>query len=217
MQLYLNLAMVVCALAGMACGGLRYLGPRKPLYASMIVLGVACIALGRLYQCARLVTGLDIIDIFQLGILGTIGAFSFFFSSNYGQIDSLVDDRSTAFARYRIIASLGPIIIFVLYLLTIKEAYPSEKISYALISASIAAASYFHIKHFLIPDVDYGIVRCLRQFNVIALIYGILCMLELITIEYNMLTGEIVVGILQCIMSALLVPAMDMGVKKWTT
>ena len=217
MQLYLNLAMVVCALVGMLSCGLRYLGPRKPLYASMIVLGVGCIALGRLYQCARLVTGLDIIDIFQIGILGTIGAFAFFFSSNYGQVDSLVDDGSEAFARFRLIAWIGPFVTMALYLIALPTAFLSEKISYGLIATSIASAAYFHMKHLLIPDVDYGIVRCLRMFNATALVYGILCMLELIALEYRLVTFQLVVGVLQCIVSALIVPIMDKGVKQWTT
>ena len=51
-----NLAILVCATLGILFG-VRYLLTRKNLYASMIVLGMACIALGRVYQCARLWTG----------------------------------------------------------------------------------------------------------------------------------------------------------------
>ncbi len=217
MSLYLNLAMTICALFGMTLGGIYYLAPRKPLYASMIVLGVACIALARFYQFARLVTGLENAGIFQLGVLGIVGTFAFFFSSNYGQIDSLVDDRSKEFFRYRLIAWIGPVVVLILFLFAAKDAFLSSKISYAMVSVAIGAASYFHVKHLLIPDVDYGVVHCLRRFNAVALLYGFLCMLEMIAME-NYLEGMIlVVGVLQCVVSILIVPTMDKGVKQWTS
>ncbi len=216
MDLYLNLAMAICALIGMSLGGFYYLAPRRPLYASMIVLGVGCIVLGRTYQFARLVTGLDIIDIFQLGVFGIIGTFSFFFSANFGQIDSLVDDGSKEFVRYRVIAWIGPIIVLVLYVIGTWNSYLSEKISFGMVAASIAAASYYHIKHIFIPDVDYGVVHCLRKYNTAALLYGLLCMLEIIFMEYRIEGAALVTGILQCIISIIIVPLMDKGVKLWS-
>lgn len=91
--------------------------PRKSLYASMIVLGLGCLMLGRLFQCVWLWTGGSLTEGFQIGILGAAGAFSFFFSSNFGQIDSLVDDGGKSFRRWRIIAWLGPVCIAALYVL----------------------------------------------------------------------------------------------------
>ena len=110
-----NLAVLICAAAGFAFGARRYLRPKKPLYASMIVLGVGCVALGRLFQCVRLLTGSGITEEFQLGILGIVGAFSFFFSANYGQIDSLVDDGSGAFRKWRALSWAAPAVIAALY------------------------------------------------------------------------------------------------------
>ncbi len=216
MDLYINLAMAVCALVGMTLGGLYYLAPRKPLYASMIVLGVGCIVLARTYQFARLLTGLDIIDIFQLGVFGIIGTFAFFFSANFGQIDSLVDDGSKEFFRYRLIAWCGPVAVLIMYLIAAQNCYFAEKIAYGLVALSVGAASYYHIKHILIPDVDYGVVHCLRKYNSLALFYGLLCMLEIIFVEHRIAMAVLIVGILQCITSIMIVPVMDKGVKLWT-
>ena len=98
-----NLAVMVCATVGFLTG-IPYLNTRKALYASMIVQGMICVVLGRLYQCALLFTGGSLTDNFQVGSLGVMGAFSFFFSANYGQIDSLVDDGEKTFRKYRLIA-----------------------------------------------------------------------------------------------------------------
>ena len=51
--LFENLAVMACAVLGFLFGA-RYLKIRKGLYARMIVDGVLCIAVGRLFQCALL-------------------------------------------------------------------------------------------------------------------------------------------------------------------
>ena len=154
-----NMAIMLCAGIGFFYG-FRYLQNRRTLYASMIELGVGCILLGRLYQCVRLWTGGSLTDCFQVGILGMMGAFSFFFSSNYGQFDSLVDNGSKAFAKYRLISWIAPLVVAAMYaLILFSPANLAFKISSGLVSVMIVAACYFHLKHVLIPDADYGIVR----------------------------------------------------------
>ena len=215
--IYAELAMLVFSAAGFLYGAGKYLKPRKPLYASMIVLGVGCIMFGRAYSLLRLISGLKVAGVFTLGILGTVGAFLFFFSSNYGQIDSLVDGGGKEFTKYRIIAITGVIIIAALYaFILISPAEVWEKVTDGCAALVIAAASYFHFKHILIPDIDYGVVRCQRAFNIMALCYGILSMLELISFAYLNETMLFIVSGFECIVSGLIVPVMDRGVKKWS-
>lgn len=215
--IYLYLAMFVSAGIGFFLGAGKYLKPRKPLYASMIVLGTGCIMIGRAYTFLRLITGLETEGIFHVGILGTVGAFAFFFSANFGQIDSLVDDGSKQFLKYRIISLSGIIAAAVIYIFILFSPAPTaEKVTDAVVFVTIAAASYFHIKHILIPDVDYGVVRCLRSYNICALSYGVLCMFELMSAANGFTAFRVTVCLLQCAVSLLIVPAMDMGVRKWS-
>lgn len=67
----------------------------------MIVPSVGCIFFGRLYQVVRLLTGGDIANEFQLGILGVIGSLMFFFSANFGAMDSLADDGSKEYNYFK--------------------------------------------------------------------------------------------------------------------
>lgn len=215
--LWINIAAFVFAAAGFIFGATKYLKPRKPLYASMITLGIGCIMIGRIYTIARLLTGLAVTGVFHVGVLGTVGAFAFFFSANFGQIDSLVDDGDKAFAKYRLLAFSGVFLIAALYVLTfLSDAPNAEKITYGVTAISIAAASYFHVKHLLIPDVDYGVVSCQKGYNLLALLYGILCMLEMAITAYRNEVALIVVCVLECIVSGLLIPVMDKGVQKWS-
>ena len=216
--LWVNLAVFLAALSGFLRGAPRYLRPRKPLYASIIVMGMGCVALGRLFQCVRLLTGFPLTGGFQVGVLGVMGAFSFFFSSNYGQIDSLVDDGGPAFRRYRALAWAGPAGIAVLYVpVLLGPQGPADKAIGAVVAAVIAAACYFHVKHLLIPDVDYGVVRCLRRFNALALLFAALCMLESIALAYSSGALLIASGVLLTAAAAAVVPVMDRGVRAWRT
>ncbi len=67
---------------------------------------------GRLYQVVRLLTVGDIFDRFQLGILGVLGSLLFLFSANFGMMDSLADDGSKEYVKYRIIPLAAPAAAF---------------------------------------------------------------------------------------------------------
>ncbi|MCR5165888.1 MAG: hypothetical protein K6C13_01520 [Oscillospiraceae bacterium] len=214
----LQLAAAVSACLGFLSGATKYLRPHKPLYASMIVLGTACIMLGHGYTFMRMITGLPVRGIFHVGCLGTVGAFAFFFSSNYGQIDSLVDDGSNSFMKYRALAFLSVILTAGLYILILlSPASNAEKFTDGIVTLSVAAAGYFHLKHIIIPDIDYGVVKCLRLFNVLALIYAVMCMAEMLISAYGRNDLLPAVVIIRCILSVLFVPVMDKGVRKWST
>lgn len=212
-----NLAILVCAAVSFVFGAFRYLRPRKPLYASMIVLASGCLLLGRLFQCILLWSGGTLTDRFQIGALGAAGAFAFFLSANYGQIDSLVDDGGKRFRPYRAIGWTGPLLILALYaLVALSPAGLSFRLSSALPAAVIAAACYFHVKHLFIPDVEYGVVRCQRPYNALALAMGAAIMTEMTALARNSQVLLLISGTVLCAVSLAIVPTMDRGVKRWT-
>ena len=73
MYLYLSLALTVAACISFVYGLYRFFRAKSPLYVRMIVLGVGC------------------------AMLSVIGCFLFFFSANFGQMASIVDDGSPKF------------------------------------------------------------------------------------------------------------------------
>ena len=220
-MLYLisNLFVCVCALFSFIYGITQFFKPKKAIYAQMIVLGVGCIAFGRLYQVVRLLTGGDILNEFQLGILGVIGSLMFFFSANFGAIDSLADDKSKKYSKYRLIAFAAPLAALALYIgfLLFLGAPRLWKIIGAVVTFFIMQTTYFNLKHLIFPDVDYGVINCLKPYNAAVLFYALFCIADIIAMSRE---SEIAVAIVSAeigITVLLITLLLAKGVKKWTT
>ena len=214
--MYFDLSVMLCALSGVIAGA-KILKNGKPLYAQMIVMGMGCMAMGKAYCFARQLTDLPMKGIFHVGILGIVGAFGFFFSSNFGQIDSLVDEGGKSFIKYRIISLSAVAVIAAFYaVILLSSAKTVEKITDALAAIAIAAACYYHLKHLLIPDIENGIVKSLRGYNALALAYGVVCMLGIAASAFELETVYGTACILQCAVSLMIVPIMKKGVSKWS-
>ena len=213
-----NIIICICAFIGFIYGIVKFFKPRKAVYAQMITLAVGCVAFGRLYQVVRLLTGGDMFNGFQLGVFGVIGSLLFLFSANFGAMDSLADDRSREFIKYRLISLAAPVSALVLYIIFVwfTDLPRSVKIASALVTVFVMQASYFHLKHLIFPDVDLGIIKCLRRYNLLALIYTFLCMAEMVVIGLGNETGILIVGVLiGSVMIGVIISA-ERGIKKWT-
>ena len=220
MTLYLIANIITClgALGGFIYGAFRFFQPGTAAYPQMITLAADVVAMGSLYRVIRIFTIGDTSQYFHLGILATAGSLLFLFTANLGAMDSLVDDRSPELRKYRIIPFAAPIAIVALYLILIlfTDQPLIFKIIAGVISALAGAASYFNLKHLIIPDVDFGVVRCLRQYNLLALVYEFLCMAELIIQSRDSGAATLVTGILMGVIWPLIILATDRGVRKWT-
>ena len=219
MYLIANIIVCVCALGGFVFGGIKFFRPKKALYAQMITLSLGCIAFGRLFNIIRLMTDGNITDSFQLGFLGMIGSLLFFFSSNFGTVDSLVDDHSKEYKKYRLIAFAAPVAAVLLYagLFLLGEVLPLWKIQGAVLTLFVIPSSYFNLKHLIFPDIDFGIVKCLRPYNLLALIYSISIFVEFCAMSRD---NEVLTLICCCVtglVTAAMIPTVVRGVNKWKT
>lgn len=219
MYLIANIIVCACALVGFVCGGTQFFRPKKALYAQMITLSLGCIAFGRLFNIIRLLTDGTITDSFQLGFLGIIGSLMFFFSSNFGTVDTLVDDRSKEFKKYRLIALAAPVAAIALYagLFLFGEVSPLWKLQGAALTVFVIPASYFNLKHLIFPDVDFGVVKCLRKYNFLALVYMVSVFVECYAMsrDYELLT--LICCCVTGLITAYIMPTIIRGIKKWTT
>ena len=215
--LYSETVLMASAFAGLLYGSFRCILGKRPLYAVMAVLGVGCIFLGSFHTVVRLLTDVPTRGVFQTGTLGTVGAFMFFFSANYGQIDSLVDDGTPAFRKYRLTAACGTAAAAALSLLILFSPAPAgEKAGGLLGALAVCMSSYFHIKHLVIPDVEKGVVSCQRLYNAVLLCLGLLCITKSAALAYDRYYLYTLLTVPQCILTAAAVPAVDTGVSRWS-
>lgn len=216
---FLSLAMTLCACFDFNYGLARFFRKRKALYTRMIVFGIGSAFMGRLFETLNLFAYGEIPSGFHIGMLGVVSSFLFFFTANFGQMDSLVDDGSRKFRASRLIALIAPTCVAALYFLYIHYAgFTVGAIPRAFEAIIIAMASFFHLKHLVIKDVDYGIIRSIRQYNLVALIYAFLCMAEMILYAAPF-PGivMVIVCVLICVVYLVFIPVLELGVKKWTT
>ena len=214
-----NAVTCVCALIGFIFGLIKFFRPKKAVYAQMISLAVGTMAFGRLYQVVRLLTLGDITEHFQLGVLGVIGSLIFFFSANYGVMDSIADDGSEIYRKYRGVAVIAPVAALILYAVffLFADLPLLVKIVSGVITFVIMCASYYNLKHLIFPDVDFGVINCLKAYNLLALGFETLSFAEMVTLSRGSDSATLIVNILMSIILVLILPMVDRGIKKWTT
>ena len=217
--MYLTANIIVCAAAflGFIYGGIQFFRPKKALYAQMITLALGCITFGRLFNIVRLLTDGNLTDSFQLGFLGLIGSLMFFYSANFGTVDSLADDRTKEFRKYRLIALIAPAAAIALYvvLFLVGDVSLLWKISGTVLTLFVVFTSYYNLKHLIFPDVEFGVVKSLRPYNLLALIYAATILVEC----YAMSIGNELMTLICCCISGLvtltMMPLIVRGVEKW--
>ncbi len=177
----LYLILTLSAAISFSYGLFWYFRKKSALYLRMIVFGIGCAMLGRLFETLQILTNGQVQSGFHVGVLGVVGSFLFFFTANFGTMDSLVDDGSSRFRKYRLLALFAPAVVLILYMLYyLNVGFCQSAVVYGVETLIIALASYYHLKHLIIPDVEFGVIRALRKYNLLALIYGALCMAEIV-------------------------------------
>lgn len=214
--MYSNLAIFICVAVSFTYGAIRFFKKGKALYLQMIVGGIGCMMLSRAFQFLTLLTNSSFPSGFHVGMLGTVGAFLFFLSANYGQMDKLLDDGAPENRKYRIIPLIAPCALAGIYAaLFFIPASQNNRVIYGIVTLIIMFASYFNLKHLIFPDVEFGIIRSIRGYNLIALLLALLSTGETVLLSLNMQIPLLILYIAICVVSIAIIPILERGVKKW--
>lgn len=147
---------------------------KRPMYFRLFVFAAGCFTLYLLSYVVSRWCG--IAPAASIGAFGIFGAEFFLLSANYGTLDKLVDDgRNTKKARR--LSWIAPLVIAALavaeFFAFLKEDIFTAEM-WVVIAIPAMAASYFNLKHLLLPPDDFGLLRATRWCNVIALIFYVL-------------------------------------------
>ena len=134
-------------------------------------------------------------------------------------MDSLADDGSKALRKYRLIPLIAPIAALAIYVVFILfyDLPALPKIMGGVLTFFVMETTYFNLKHLILPDVDFGVIKCLKPYNLAVLIYALICMAEMVSISRANEALIAVLGILTGLILPVIVILVERGIKKWTT
>jgi hypothetical protein len=190
----------------------------KPLFLQSITMAMGCHALGSIYHVCQTLTTETVLEGFTPAYLGRIGFFLFFIAASYGQMDRIVDDGSKKMRPCRYIALLAPVAAILLYVpnATMEDLPTPTKVAVALVWVPAVVSVYYNLKHAIIPDCDFGFVKAIKPYNVLATCLGFAELLCLTAWDYLYNAPLVIASVLFAVLCVAMMRAAKKGAEQWT-
>ena len=190
----------------------------NPLFLQSITMAMGSHALGSIYHVCQTLTNETVLEGFTPAYLGRIGFFLFFIAASYGQMDRIVDDGSKKMRPCRYIALLAPVAAILLYIPNARmvDLPTPTKVAVLLVWIPAAVSVYYNLKHAIIPDCDFGFVKAIKPYNVLAVCLGFAELLCLTAWDYLYNTQLVICSILFAILCVAMMISAKKGAEKWT-
>ena len=191
----------------------------KAYYLQIVTMAFGCYAIGSFYYLCQSITAEEVPEGFTAAYLGRIGFFLFLFTANFGQMDGLLDDRTSAFKKFRYIALIAPITAALLYIpCALTDMTISTKISLVFMWFAAMCSSYYNFKHAVISDLGYGFAKAIRPYNICALILIFTELILHILWANSESCGFVIIAVVSVIFSimcAVTLVVLKRGVEAW--
>ena len=214
-DLYFALASFLIAAFAFGFGARKLFKKKKPMYLQILVCAAGCFAIQQLSYVVNI--WCDVTAAVSIGMFGIFGCNFFLLSANFGTLDKIVDDGRGS-GKARAISVIAPIIMAVLAavaFLSWKDKDMLCAVMWLVMLIPALPASYFNLKHILLPMDPFAFLRATKPCNIAALAFYVL------TAAYAICSADIessVSGILSLLMS-LSVLALSLcavkGAEKW--
>ena len=190
----------------------------KPLFLQSITMAMGCHALGSVYHLCQTLTTDTVLEGFTPAYLGRIGFFLFLITASYGQMDRIVDDGSKKILPSRIIALAAPICAMLLYLPNglMEELPTATKIAVLLVWLPAMVSVYYNLKHSIIPDFDFGFIKAIKPYNVLATCLGFAELLCLTAWDFLYGTQLVITSFVFAVLCIAMMLEAKKGAEKWT-
>ena len=190
----------------------------KPLFLQSITMAMGCHALGSIYHVCQTLTCETVLEGFTPAYLGRIGFFLFLIAASYGQMDRIVDDGSKKIRPSRIIALIAPLCAILLYLPNglMAELPTATKIAVLLVWLPAIFSVYYNLKHAIIPDYDFGFIKAIKPYNILATALGFAELLCLTAWDYLYPVPIVISTLVFAILCVAMMFTAKKGAEKWT-
>ena len=196
-------------------GAKKLFKKKKPMYLQILVCAAGCFAIQQLSYLINL--WCDVTAAVSIGMLGIFGCNFFLLSANFGTLDKIVDDGKGS-GKARRFALAAPVLMAVLTAAAFLAWWRKDRLCavvWLVMLVPALPASYFNLKHILLPMDPFAFLGATKPCNIAALMFYIL------TAAYGICLagmGSTVSGILSVAMS-LSVLALSLcaikGEKRW--
>ena len=215
LSLILSLLIAVFAF-GVGAGKLFKKG--TPLYWQLYICAAGCFAMRQLSETVNFLCGLR--GNISVGMLGIFGCNFFLLSANYGTLDKVVDDGGAENRPARLYALTAPVIMAALIALvffTWRGKNPVCGALWLLMLLPMLPASYFNMKHLLLPLDAFELLRATRPCNLAALGFYLLSAFYAVFRALGKTSAAGVISVVLSVSMVFLVSAAIKGAKKWKT
>lgn len=216
MVIILSAISFALTLAGFLYGAFCLFRSKKSLYFKLLVSSTGCLAFERLSALVNYLT--DGYYYVTLGGLGIFGALLFLLSANYGLLNHIVDD-GVGTAKYRLIACVAP----VLSILALVRIFfctfplgPAVACAIIFILLPIIPASYFSLKHLILPVDAVGLLKATRRSDLCALLFYLSLIISTIALSQGKEWGNFF-SVLSAVFSALISLSAARDERLWKT
>ena len=160
-------------IAAFAClfGAAKLFKRKKPMYLQILVCAAGCFAIQQLSYVVNI--WCDVTAAVSIGMFGIFGCNFFLLSANFGTLDKIVDDGRGS-GKARAISIIAPVIMAVLAVaafLSWKDKDMFCAVMWLIMLIPALPASYFNLKHILLPMDPFEFLRATKTCNISALIF----------------------------------------------
>lgn len=211
-----QIVLLIGTLSAFIIGVAKYFKKRKPLFLQIITSALGCAALGQISFLIKQLIGQENGSGFQVSVLGLVGCYFFFFSASFGQIDGLGDSKDKELRKYRLISLSAPLAIAASYYFVVVGNFEiTETVINGILFALLAVTSYFNLKHLILPDVDGGILKSIRSYNLVVLMLSAVTILRQISELYGIEFLTFATMLCSAVLFFSVIIIAGRGVKKW--
>ena len=190
----------------------------KPLFLQSITMAMGSHALGSIYHLCQTLATETVLEGFTPAYLGRIGFFLFFLVASYAQMDRIVDDGTKQMRPARYVSLIAPLAAILLYLPNgLMDDLPvATKIATLLVWLPAVFSLYFNLKHAIIPDLDFGFVKAIKPYNVLAVCLGFAELLCLTAWDYLYDVPLVISSVAFAGLCVAMMIAAKKGAERWT-
>ena len=212
-----ELVPLFAALFSLIYGLKHFFKKGKPLCMQSLTMAMASHALGSIYHVCQDLTSEELVGGFTPAYLGRIGFFLFIITASYGQLDRIVDDGSSSMRPARLVALIAPICAVLLYIpnAMVANTLVATKVVYAFVWIPAIVSVYFNLKHFIIPDLDFGFIKSIKPYNIFVLLLSFSELICLTAWHYYYALPLAIASVVFGILCVCTIVAAKKGVEKW--